>query len=455
MHFSVPDTEERADEAGITYVAYNIHVNGAFHCRVRYSQLHALNEQLKKDIGSVLPFHFPPKRLLSLTTSQVEQRREQLERYIQCVSQDATLGTSEVFHDFLRRAQQETQQVPTEDVHLVVSLPNGHLVELDVRSTDRTEQILQAALVRFKLSEELLFYFALFLTQQHDGHISFIRKLQEFELPYISITSLKNSDFNIVLRKSYWDTAYDEDVMEDRVGLDLLYIQAATDIDHGWILASKEQHKQLQSLQEKGSKKEYIRRAQTLKYYGYIQFDPCITDFPEKGCKVIVSAGNKELNFRVQLPNDQVKEGSFKVTRMRCWRVTSCMHTTNGVTPTTVTSKMDMHLELAFEYLMSKDKLQWISISSQQAIMMSICLQSMVDELMLKKSGGKIKKPTNKNSKALSNKLENKGGSLFAEQVQQTPLAAVGFRKSGFGGGRGGSSCVGNDAFEGIGDDDL
>uniref|UniRef100_A0A8C4QX78 Sorting nexin 17 n=1 Tax=Eptatretus burgeri TaxID=7764 RepID=A0A8C4QX78_EPTBU len=343
MHFSVPDTEERADETGITYIAYNIHVNGAFHCRVRFSQLHALNEQLKKDIGSILPYHFPPKRLLSLTTSQVEQRREQLERYIQLVTKPLYL--------------QETQQVPTEDVQLVVSLPNGQLVELDVRSTDRTEQILQVL--------------------------------------------------------------------------------------------------------------KYIRRAQTLKYYGYIQFDPCITDFPEKGCKVIVSAGNKELNFRVQLPNEQVKEGSFKVTRMRCWRVTSCMHTTNGVTPTTATSKVDVHLELAFEYLMSKDKLQWVSISSQQAIMMSICLQSMVDELMLKKSGGKIKKVTSVEIFAacstasfvsdgeIRNRICGFSNCGAPFQVQQTPSAAFGFRKSGFGGGRGGSSCVGNDAFEGIGDNDL
>lgn len=68
---------------------------------------------------------------------------------------------------------------------------------------------------------------------------------------------------------------------------------------------------------------QFIRLAQTLKYYGYIKFDPCVTDFPEKGCHVIVSAGNNELNFHVKLPNDQMKEGSFKVTRMRCWRVTS------------------------------------------------------------------------------------------------------------------------------------
>lgn len=38
---------------------------------------------------------------------------------------------------------------------------------------------------------------------------------------------------------------------------------------------------------------------------------------------MIVGAGNSELNFQVKLPNDQIKEGSFKVTRMRCWRVTS------------------------------------------------------------------------------------------------------------------------------------
>lgn len=36
---------------------------------------------------------------------------------------------------------------------------------------------------------------------------------------------------------------------------------------------------------------------------------------------------------------------------------------------------------------MAKDKLQWITISSDQAILMSVCLQSLVDELLLKKNG--------------------------------------------------------------------
>ncbi|PIO24648.1 hypothetical protein AB205_0099760 [Aquarana catesbeiana] len=169
----------------------------------------------------------------------------------------------------------------------------------------------------------------------------------------------------------------------------LCFYQTVSDIERGWIQVNKEQHRQLKSLQEKVSKKEFIQLAQTLKYYGYLKFEPCITDFPEKGCHVIVSAGNNELNFQVKLPNEQMKEGSFKVTRMRCWRVTSSVPFSNG---TGSPNKTEARLELAFEYLMSKDRLQWITISSPQAIMMSICLQSMVDELMVKKSGGTIKK---------------------------------------------------------------
>jgi hypothetical protein len=40
---------------------------------------------------------------------------------------------------------------------------------------------------------------------------------------------------------------------------------------------------------------------------------------------------------------------------------------------------------------MSKDKLQWITVASEQAILMSVCLQAMVDELLLKKTGVKRK----------------------------------------------------------------
>ena len=45
-------------------------------------------------------------------------------------------------------------------------------------------------------------------------------------------------------------------------------------------------------------------------------------------------------------------------------------------------------LELAFEYLLSKERLQWITVDSTQVIFLSLCLQSMVEELMRKQQEG-------------------------------------------------------------------
>lgn len=44
-------------------------------------------------------------------------------------------------------------------------------------------------------------------------------------------------------------------------------------------------------------------------------------------------------------------------------------------------------MEISFEYLMAKNKLQWIAISSEHAMLMSVCLQSIVDELLNQKDG--------------------------------------------------------------------
>uniref|UniRef100_A0A8C2ECW4 Ras-associating domain-containing protein n=2 Tax=Cyprinus carpio TaxID=7962 RepID=A0A8C2ECW4_CYPCA len=352
----------------------------------------------------------------------------------------------------------ETQQIPTEEVQLEIYLSNGQKVKVNILTSDQTEDVLEAVASKLDLPDELVGYFSLFLVQERgDGGCTYVRKLQEFELPYVSITSLHSPDYRIVLRKSYWDTAYDSDVMDDRVGLNLLYAQVTVSWFKRYSVWSIKQ-------------KVFIRLAQTLKYYGYIKFDPCITDFPEKGCHVIVGAGNNELNFHVKLPSDQMKEGSFKVTRMRCWRVTSSVPVANGTANPSSSSKCDVKLELAFEYLMSKDRLQWVTITSPQAIMMSICLQSMVDELMVKKSGGSIKKMQKKRLNGSFQRSDSqqvvKSPPLLdspdpsREQVVKlsTKLSSVSLR--GLSSSNSASDISGNDfhgnySFEGIGDDDL
>lgn len=66
-----------------SFQGYNIHINGSFHCCLRYKQLHSLHEQLKRSLPSLVLPSFPPKKLLPLTNSQLESRRASLERYIQ------------------------------------------------------------------------------------------------------------------------------------------------------------------------------------------------------------------------------------------------------------------------------------------------------------------------------------------------------------------------------------
>jgi sorting nexin-17 len=61
--------------------------------------------QLKKDFGDRVPDKFPPKKLLTLNQTQLQERREQLEKYLQAISQDSVLVASKTFVKFLLKAQ--------------------------------------------------------------------------------------------------------------------------------------------------------------------------------------------------------------------------------------------------------------------------------------------------------------------------------------------------------------
>ena len=85
-----------------------------------------------------------------------------------------------------------------------------------------------------------------------------------------------------------------------------------------------------------------------------------------------------------------VREGSFKVTRMRCWRISSVEPSAaceGGAGPSCSAGPAAAHLELSFEYLMSRQQLQWVRLASPQAVLMSICLQALVEELLRRRKG--------------------------------------------------------------------
>ena len=97
-----------------------------------------------------------------------------------------------------------------------------------------------------------------------------VRQLQEFESPYISLKAATDQQqggaHRIVLRKAYWESTRDDELLEDRITMNLLYVQAVNDVERGWVIANKEQRRQLGTLQQRNSKKEVRNMNWTLSH---------------------------------------------------------------------------------------------------------------------------------------------------------------------------------------------
>ncbi|XP_072941644.1 sorting nexin-17 [Epargyreus clarus] len=480
MHFSIPDLQQFRDDNGITYTGYNIYIDGVFHCTARYKQLLSLHEQLQAHHSYYKLPQFPPKKLF-LTNSQLEERRILLEKYIQLVGQNPVLANSDILITFLFSAQQETHSVKVHEVDIEILLMNGYRIPLSVSSTDSSNTVLDIACNYINLSKDLTKYFSLYLFNwscAKDGQPA-LKKLEEYESPYISQKYVRPED-KIVLRKSYWDPCYDHDMITDRVSLDLLYLQVIEDIDLGWITADPQTKEILSSYEAKKQKREYIELARTLRHYGRIPAGEAVTDAcnvagdAEGSCRVRVSLASKELTLMTT--THPPREQRFKVTRMRCWRITTLHNVeklqSNGHGQQSLLEECNKNFELSFEYLLSKDNLTWITLKTENAIFISVCLQSIVEELMRQKSGAGPASPRGRRAaltylrrdgssqlvtpssssdtlSSVNGDSYNSGSSreIFSVQKLTEKFASVAFKT--------GRDCVENNAFEAIGDEEL
>lgn len=76
-HITVPDSEEvtKVNQGKETkYIAYNIHINGTYHCSARYSVLHSLNDTLKREFGVGCLAAFPGKTMLKVSSQEANER---------------------------------------------------------------------------------------------------------------------------------------------------------------------------------------------------------------------------------------------------------------------------------------------------------------------------------------------------------------------------------------------
>ncbi|XP_063113696.1 sorting nexin-31 isoform X6 [Cavia porcellus] len=278
-HFSIPVSQQRPDALGGRYVVrlgprrgqvlcplshtlltqslclqlYSVYLDGFLFCRVRYSQLHRWNEQLRRVFGNCLP-PFPPKYYLAMTESMAEERRNQLEQYLQNVTADPNVLRSDVFTEFLKLAQLNTFNITAEKAFLDIFLPNGRSINVEILTSATAERVLEVVSHKVGLSRELSSYFGLFLMQSYkEGSLSVVKMLAEFELPYASLRSSELENCKVGLRKWYMDPALDSILMACGAAVELLYMQAVQDIEKEWIKPTQAQRQQLDALQKENN----------------------------------------------------------------------------------------------------------------------------------------------------------------------------------------------------------
>ena len=82
-----------------------------------------------------------------------------------------------------------------------------------------------------------------------------VRRLLNYESPYLAV-KLSGVGASLVLRKSYWDPSYDDDLLIDSVGTKLVYNQFGDDLKRYWVQPSEQQISALKRLMDQDSKRE-------------------------------------------------------------------------------------------------------------------------------------------------------------------------------------------------------
>ncbi|XP_007073371.1 sorting nexin-31 isoform X1 [Panthera tigris] len=380
MHFCIPVSQQRPDALGGRYVLYSVYLDGYLFCRVRYSQLHRWNEQLRRIFGNSLP-PFPPKYYLAMTTSMADERRDQLEQYLQKVTMDPNTLRSDVFIDFLKLVQLDTFSITIKTAALDIFLPDGRNIQIEILTSDTAERVLEVVSHKIGLCQELLGYFGLFLIRfRKEGKLSVMKKLADFELPYVSLRSAGMENCKVGLRKWYMDPSLDSMLMDCTAAVDLIHMQALQDIEQEWAKPTQAQRQKLEALQKEDNQTKFLELSQEVRHYGYLQLDPCTCDYPEPGCGAVLSVGNDEISCCITLPDNQTQETIFQMSRVKCWKVTflGTLLDMDGPQRT-----LNQNLELRFQY--SEDsRWQWFVIYTKQAFLLSSCLKKMISEKTVK-----------------------------------------------------------------------
>ncbi|CAB3400721.1 unnamed protein product [Caenorhabditis bovis] len=393
IHIDVPDTQTLVEKSDGTskYVAYNIYINGWFHSRVRFSHLLEFADILKHKFGHKYKGpEFPPKKLLKLDSKAVDERRQKICKYFQAVVQHPEIArhyyVEKKFLDFQIDSFRATSNYVTIDVFL----GDGEKILIKCNISDSTNDVMKmiAEKLGFSNSDKFIWNFGLFMGRTRDNSTPtysispdnfdpiVIRLLKNFEAPYISL-STSNQRFAadgvyhiLVIRKLIWDPRAEEPLLDDRLFVNLLYRQASQDYRNGHITGVKDEAEvKLRTIIEKGERSDeamFIRSCHLIPSYSYEILSDCISDFPRPNTRAGVKFGRRQMVLTYKDENGKRAQSIFRATRIRIWRITQVLE----------------KVSFQFEYLMARDSFEWITLQTDQAILMSQLLQSIGAEIL-------------------------------------------------------------------------
>lgn len=237
------------------------------------------------------------------------------------VSQDERISNSRIFNDFLLNAQQSTLNASRESIKLDILLADNSHLNCKLMSTDNSNTIKESICRELKLPIKYTPFFSLFIAKQQfddsnsrtlSNQIDFlsnqttnrsktrssfqlidskdkfinssssinktnltlinhqnrsttdfkyilIRKLMDFESPYLSLLNANKSEqiYHLKLIKFYWDVELDDKLIDNEIALNLIYLQAVNDLkQHKSTDSNRDHYKYLETLALRQSKKE-------------------------------------------------------------------------------------------------------------------------------------------------------------------------------------------------------
>ncbi|KAI6191526.1 PX domain-containing protein [Aphelenchoides bicaudatus] len=389
IHISIPNHEdkfERLDEK--KYQIYNIHVNGAYHANARYSTLFTIHEKLLETFGHRLGnVEFPPKKFWFMDNNAINQRREQLTKYFHNLIQN--VDTHSLLERLFLKLQINSFGSTANEVKLELYLPDGQHILLPCQLEDNSELILKKIGRQLNIASQNLGYFGLFLTRdrfKEEGKTEktvfdqmSVRWLKNFESPFISLQLMNRAaveskiEYRVCLRKIIWDPAVEEPLLDDPA------------------ITNRHPKRRLQNFTRRKNQIGRIPRTKPIQTIHAL-------------LPLTAHIGRRQLLFEYR-QNGVLSHLLIKSTRIRIWRVSH--------------SESDSLMSFQLDYLVGKDEFNQLTLNTNQAVLISLFLQSIASEIlrdMGRTSPGSYKFNDEVQSKALENLENSKANSIISDE---------------------------------------